>query len=55
MKPPMASPRASGRSQRSFCSSVPNRAMGCAQTLLVTDSVTAVDGHSRATSSRARQ
>jgi hypothetical protein len=55
MKPPRCSPLASGRRYRSFWSSVPKRAIGCAHTLLVTDSVTASEGSSRAISSSARQ
>ena len=53
--PPSASPRASGASQRSFCSSVPNRFSRLPASPSAADSVIATDWSTRPSSSSARQ
>ena len=52
--PPSASPRASGASQRSFCSSVPNRFSRLPASPIAADSVIAIDWSTRPSSSSAR-
>jgi len=50
-KPAIFSPRASGTSQRCFCSSVPNRYTGIAPSPTPASSVIAIDESTRASSS----